>query len=722
MSARPTVLNSVDQMTNLPAQNQAILEQAMLVRDMFDDSPHGMFRTTRTGQYLNANKALANLYGYESPKALYQALTSINFQLYVDPGRRAEFIRLVAEHGHVTDFEAQIYRADGSAIWICEVAREVRNKNGEFLYYEGTVIDITVRKEAEQALMRSVNRERLQKGHFETALDNMSQGLCLFGPDGGLIVANRRFVEMYRLPPDRLVPGMSLPAIRAMIRSITGDPPAKRSDLCPHGTALSDVELTALIARRQSAAFTQELANGTIITIAHEPTLDGGFVDTFTDVTEQRLAEARLTYAATHDALTGLPNRTRFHEQLNEALQQAGPGKLCAVLYLDLDQFKMVNDTLGHPVGDGLLKFVADHLQKLTRKGDTVARLGGDEFAIILPGIKDVNDTTHLVDRLLVDLTGPHHIDKHRILSSVSIGIALAPNDGLDADHLLKCADIALYRAKALGRNRACYFELGMDALMRERRDLEQELSVAAAQGEFELHYQPQVDLNRDVIVGFEALLRWRSPRRGLVEPADFIALAEETGLIVSIGAWVLETACREATTWPDNIRVAVNISARQFVNHDLVGTVCTALDGSGLPANRLELEITETVMISDDTRVVATLHALKKLGVTVAMDDFGVGYSSLSYLRRFPFDRIKIDRSFVKGIGHGSDDIAIIRAVISLCGSLGVAATVEGVETADQLALLRAERCHEVQGYLISRPQSAVDTARLIGKSPIRP
>ncbi len=691
----------------------------MLAQDMFENSPHGMFRTTQKGEYIVANKALAYLYGYGSPERLYEALTAINLQLYVDSGRRTEFTRLVAEHGCVKDFEAQIYRADGLVIWISEVAREVRAQNGDFLYYEGSVIDITARKEAELALTHSLERERLQKEHFETALDNMSQGLCLFGPGGGLIVGNRRFTEMYRLPLDFLIPGMTLSAIMDMISSAPSNQPSQQNNLDPNERALIGAKLAVLIDRRQSAVFTQELADGRIITIAHEPTSDGGFVDTFTDVTEQRLAEARLAHAAAHDALTGLPNRTHFHKRLCEALYQAERGKPCAVLYLDLDQFKAINDSLGHPGGDDLLKIVASHLQKLTRKHDTVARLGGDEFAIIQTGIEATKDTKVLVDRLLLDLAGPHDVDKHRILTSISIGIAIAPDDGLNADHLLRCADIALYRAKALGRNRACYFEPSMDALMRERRDLEQELSVALTQGEFELYYQPQFDLDRDIIVGFEALLRWRSPRRGLVGPEDFIPLAEETGLIVAIGAWVLETACQEAVTWPKGIRVAVNISAVQFLNHDLVATVRAALDMSGLPAKRLEVEITESVMISDDVRVVATLQALKSLGVTVAMDDFGVGYSSLSYLRRFPFDRIKIDRSFVKGIGNESESIAIIRAMISLCGSIGITATVEGVETPEQLALLRAEHCPEVQGYLISQPQSAVEIARLIEATP---
>lgn len=724
-------MTMVNAMLRQSVPNEAALAKMLLAQDTFDNSSHGMFRTTKTGQYIKANKALAELYGYESPQALYEALTSIHMQLYVDRCRRDDFTRRIAEHGHVADFEAQIYRADGSIIWICEVAREVLDKNGEFLYYEGSVIDITARKNAEQALLLSVERERVQKRHFEVALENMTQGLCLFGPDARLIVGNHRVAEIFGLPTDFLVPGMTLKEIfdgtsKKIIDwldspdgGFTGQSASGEGlDTVPNNEALH-AELATLIAGQQSAVRTHELGNGKIITIAHEPTADGGFVHTFTDVTAQRLAETRLVYAASHDALTGLPNRMRFHEQLRDALQQAARGNSCAVLYLDLDQFKLVNDTLGHPIGDGLLKFVANRLKSITRKCDTVARLGGDEFAIIQTDIKNVNDTNHLVDRLLQELAVPHEIDGHNIMSSVSIGIAMVPADGLDADHLLKCADIALYRAKALGRNRCCYFEPGMDALMRERREMEQELSGAITAGEFELHYQPQVDVDRDTVVGFEALLRWRSPRRGLVAPLDFIPLAEETGLIVPIGAWVLQAACREAATWPGDIRVAVNISAVQLAKDDLVKTVRAALHGSGLPAHRLELEITESVMICEDTRVVTTLQALKQLGVTIAMDDFGIGYSSLSYLRRFSFDRIKIDRSFVNGLGSHADGMPIIRAIISLCHGLGITATAEGVETADQLALLRAEHCPEVQGYLISRPQPASEIRRLIGVLP---
>ncbi len=618
------------------------------------------------------------------------------------------------QHDHVDNFGAQIYLADRTIVRIAEAVREVHDQNGEFVCYEGSVVDSTARKHAEQALMSAVEHEQLQKHQFETALDCMSQGLCLFGADGRLIVGNRRFAEIYQIPPERLLPGTPLPAIMALL-SAAGHPP-RVAQWNSTNNDVADVDIATVIARRQRAVFSQELYNDRVITIALEQTADGGFVATFTDVTEQRLAETRLAFSASHDLLTGLPNRLRFYERLRESLDQTGRGRSCAVLYLDLDHFKAVNDTLGQSVGDSLLKFVAARLRGLVRKSDTIARVGGDEFAILQSDIGSAKDTTYLADRLLFDLAGPHQINSHTIQASVSIGIALVPEDGRDADQLIKSAEIALYRAKALGRNRYTYYEPSMDARMRKRHELKQELSVALQAGEFELHYQPQLDLSRGVVVGFEALLRWRSPTRGLVSPADFIPLAEETGLIVPIGAWVVEAACREAASWSEDIRVAVNVSAIQLADPHLIEMVKHALAISQLPAQRLELEITETVMIADDMRVVATLQALKALGITIAMDDFGAGYSSLSYLLRFPFDRIKIDRSFINEIENVSHSIAIIRAVIGLCENLGITTTAEGVETAQQLSLLRAEHCNEVQGYLISRPHPSAEIPRLIG------
>jgi diguanylate cyclase (GGDEF)-like protein len=412
-----------------------------------------------------------------------------------------------------------------------------------------------------------------------------------------------------------------------------------------------------------------------------------------------------IVHLAHHDALTKLPNRVLFHECLEQALGHARRGRLLALHFLDLDQFKAVNDTLGHPVGDRLLQAVTMRLQSCLRETDTFARLGGDEFAILETTIELPLDATRLAERIIRALANPFEVDGHHIVIGVSIGIAFAPQDGLDADNLLKCADLALYRAKSDGRGVYRLFHAEMDAQMQVRRAIELDLQHALPAGQLELFYQPLIDLESRQIAGFEALLRWRHPTKGLVSPAEFIPIAEETGLIVPIGEWVLRQACAAAADWPDKLKVAVNLSAVQFRSRNLMADVVAALSESGLAASRLELEITETVMLHDTDSILATLRQFQELGIHIAMDDFGTGYSSLSYLRRFPFDRIKIDQSFVRELDKQPGCMAIVRAVASLGKDLGIAITAEGVETPQQLDTLEKEGCTEIQGYLFSRP-----------------
>ncbi len=550
--------------------------------------------------------------------------------------------------------------------------------------------------------------EREQSERFEAALGNMSQGLCMFGADGGLIVTNQRFHDMFEMLAGSVASGLP------MIDVLNSSPLLRRVS----GTSdMAMDELLSLASRRDSAVLTHELGNGRTVTITHEPMPGGGFVDTFTDVTEQRLAEARIAHMALHDPLTDLPNRLLFRQRLETALHRVERGEECAVLCLDLDQFKGVNDTLGHPVGDALLKAVTERLRGIVRHTDTVARLGGDEFAIVQNSFNQREETAALANRLRRELSAPYEIAGHQVVIGVSIGIALAPGDGADPDRLLKSADIALYQAKSDGRDRYRYFEPEMDALMQARRQLELDLRKAIVENEFALYFQPLVNLKSESISGFEALLRWHHPSRGLIQPSEFIPLAEEIGLIVQIGEWVVNEACRQAQSWPEMLKVAVNISPIQFRNRDLVRTVTRALRGSGIDPGRVEIEITESVMIHDFDAALSMLHQLKALGVSISMDDFGTGYSSLSYLRSFPFDKIKIDKSFVRGLGDKSDCIAIIRAVTGMCDSLGITTTAEGVETAGQLSLLRAERCTEVQGFVITEPLPANEVPALISE-----
>jgi diguanylate cyclase (GGDEF)-like protein len=424
----------------------------------------------------------------------------------------------------------------------------------------------------------------------------------------------------------------------------------------------------------------------------------------------------QIAQLAHYDALTELPNRVLFQKHLVEALsRRARAGDQLAVHFIDLDRFKTVNDTLGHPLGDALLRVAAERLRGCVREGDTVARLGGDEFAVVQTGLTDMSGATRLAERVVEAMAAPFDIQGHQVMIGASVGVSAAPSDGDDADELLKKADMALYRAKADGRGAFHFFERAMDEQLQARRALELDLRRALAAGEFQLYYQPLYNLGDDRVTGCEALLRWNHPERGMVSPADFIPLAEEIGLIVQLGEWVLREACAEAARWPDHVRLAVNLSPAQFRDRGLVRTVISALAVSGLPAERLELEITESVLLQDNAANMSMLHDLKALGVRISMDDFGTGYSSLSYLRSFPFDKIKIDQTFVRDILEDSDALAIIKAVLDLGSSLGIVTTAEGVETVEQLNALRDQGCAEIQGYFISRPAPASEIARML-------
>jgi diguanylate cyclase (GGDEF)-like protein/PAS domain S-box-containing protein len=433
------------------------------------------------------------------------------------------------------------------------------------------------------------------------------------------------------------------------------------------------------------------------------------------DVTERKQSEARIARLAHYDALTGLPNRVFFREQLDQALKRVRRGEKLAVLFLDLDKFKGVNDTLGHQGGDELLKTVAGRLQGCVRDTDIVARLGGDEFAIVQTDVTGASDVTDLAERIHGVLRQFCELEGNRFSMDASIGIAMAPADGTEADLLLKNADLAMYGAKADGRGTYRFFEAEMDAHMKARRAMEFDLRQAIMCGEFELYYQPLVNIRDRKVAGCEALMRWRHPKRGMVSPTEFIPVAEDAGIVNQLGEWALRTACAEAVTWRDDIIVTVNVSSVQFKNDSLVQLVISALAETGLPAERLELEITESVLLHDNEATLRILHQLKKLGVRISMDDFGTGYSSLNYLRKFPFDKVKIDRSFIEHITGDASSLAIVQAVISIAKSRNIATTAEGVETKEQLDLLRALGCTEMQGFLFSKAKPAAELASLL-------
>ena len=556
--------------------------------------------------------------------------------------------------------------------------------------------DITLSKQQEASL-------RQTNWRLDAALDNMSQGLCLFDAEHRLEVVNRRFFEIFKLPRNAIKPGST-------VREILEVSVASQDH---NGKTVDELleELTDSLRRDAKGTHFYELKAGRVIACTFNTTSDGGWVATYEDVTERHEAEAKIMHMARHDALTNLPNRLLFREKMEQTLKR---GENLAVLFIDLDRFKSVNDTLGHPVGDALLCAVTKRLQMAVRGADTVARLGGDEFAIIQAGARPT-DATELAGRIIESISRSFDVLGHQVVIGASLGIAMAPTDGAEPDQLLRNADMALYRAKAEGRGTYHFFQPEMDAQMQARRSLELDLRKALAAGEFELYYQPLIDLASDKVSGFEALVRWNHPERGLVGPDDFIPVAEEIGLIVPIGEWVLKQACRDAATWPGKLTVAVNLSAVQFRHPSLALTVVSALGASGLAAARLELEITETVLLQDNRAVLDVLHQIRELGVRISMDDFGTGYSSLSYLRSFPFDKIKIDRSFIRELGKENDCVAIIRAVTRLGRSLGMITTAEGVETEEQLRFLRDHACDEMQGYYFSKPVPAHEFERLV-------
>jgi diguanylate cyclase (GGDEF)-like protein len=572
--------------------------------------------------------------------------------------------------------------------------------------------DVSERERQIEALRRRDEELRTQNLRFDAALDNMSHGITMYDGDERLTVVNRRYYDLTGTTPELVRPGMTYrDIILAFVQA--GYFPAHRVEEVYQARR-------AQVLAGAAVRHLDRLSSGVILASRHQMLPAGGWVSVFEDVTDLQKAEARITHMAHHDALTGLPNRVLFRQRLEEALARSRRGETCAVLCLDLDHFKAVNDTLGHPIGDALLRSATERLRSELRETDTVARLGGDEFAVIQTSLEHPVDVTALAERLVRLLSAPYEVEGHQIIVGVSIGIALMPGDGDDPDMLLKNADLALYTAKARGRASYRFFEPEMDAQMQARRLLEMDLRRALAEEEFELHYQPLMDITTGQPIGFEALVRWRHPARGLVPPSDFIPLAEDIGLIVPLGEWVLRHACAEAAGWPGSLKVAVNLSAAQFRAPGLADMVLGVLHETGLGAERLELEITETLLLQESEDTLATLHRLRDLGVSIAMDDFGTGYSSLSTLRRFPFTRVKIDRSFVVDVGRSGDTSgAIVRAVANLCAALGMAITVEGVETDTQLAWLAAEGFVNAQGYLFGRPMPVSDLRRLLDRLP---
>ena len=540
----------------------------------------------------------------------------------------------------------------------------------------------------------------LEKERFVTAVNNMTQGLLLFDAAGHLVMYNERYLDMFEGSRNVVKPGCTL---RDLVQH--------RKDT---GTFHGDVDAYC-------TGFMKEFERGApgkilietgrrTIEMRYQPLSQGGWVTTAEDITERQRYEERISHMAHYDSLTNLPNRALFREHLERSLTAMKAGEHLAVLYIDIDEFKGVNDSLGHPVGDELLKSIAARLSSCAGPQDFVARLGGDEFAVYRPGAGNRDDVLPLVRKIHDAIRRPAECLGHHVIVDASIGIALASSEMRDLDQLVKNADLALYEAKSGGRRTYRFFEPAMEERANARRTGEIELRKAIRQGELEVHYQPIVDFKTDTAVGCEALIRWRHPERGMISPAHFIPVAEDTGLINEIGEWVLRSACATAATWPAHATIAVNVSPVQFREPGFALKVVGALAASGLAANRLELEVTETVLINDDETTLAALNELRTLGVRIALDDFGTGYSSLSHLQRFPFDKIKIDRSFVRNVAWSKDSVAIVRAVVDIAGVRSITTTAEGVETVEQKEALRTLGCGQMQGYLFSAARPAAE------------
>ena len=679
---------------------EALLAAEQKFRAIFENAVIGMYQSTPTGQYLRANQALADIFGYPNPAALLTSIKNIG-ELYRDPDERRRINADLERTGRVTGREVELRRRDGNDIWVSLSARVVRNPDGSVAYYEGSLQDITARKRAETALQRSEQRYRLLVGHAQVGV--------FINENGYYTYVNRAFADMLGYTEAELT-GMSYRDIFPPEELAAADDRFQRRQ---RGEEVANDYESELIQKDRK----------TRINVTHSI----GIIDqddrrlmigTVRDVTEQRRFENQLRHNATHDPLTGLPNRTLFIERLAKAMERSRPKGApgYAVLFIDLDSFKVVNDSLGHAAGDELLVQVAQRLKKCLGPWDILARHGGDEFTVLVGQTSDAEDAVQVAEQILTELVHPVRLGDNEIYTNASIGIAPGHADYATTEELLRDADTAMYRAKAAGKASYVVFDHDMYARARARLRVETELRQALDNRELRVHYQPLVSVTHGRLLGFEALMRWQHPVRGLLGPDEFLGVAEETGLILPMGWWLLEEACRQLYSWRTRhpqareLTVAVNLAHKQFMYAGLPQRVNSALLESGLPASGLHLEITETVFLENPKAAEHSLRRLRNLGVALHLDDFGTGFSSLSYLAALPLDTLKIDRSFVMDMEQNAKHAAIVRTIIDLARELGMNTVAEGVETRQQLHILDSLGCRAAQGKLFS---SALDAQK---------
>ncbi len=675
----------------LMRQTRKVAEKTHTLELTLDNTAHGLVMVDSEMRLTVCNKRYAEIYGLtaEQTKPGTPLRTILEARLVngngpLDPHDFIE--RRLEEASRTVPFHTVNRLRDGRIIAVTH--QPIPGKGAVAIHQ-----DVTAEKRIEASLIAKSEELVRANMRFDAALNNMSQGLCMFDASLRIVVANNRFSQIYGLTPDQVKPGTTLRQILEF-RMARGD-----------YAGLSPEEF--LRKGFYESAELQTLANGRVVSVLRHWLPDGGILTTHEDITDRRQSEAKIAFMAHHDLLTGLANRSYFMEKVDEAgARLRRRSEPFAVFMLDLDRFKDVNDSLGHPAGDALLKEMAQRLKSALRETEVLARLGGDEFAILQSGEENQRDEAIALAARIIDIVAtPFDLDGRKVGVGTSIGIALAPQDGIEPDELLKKADLALYRTKSEGRNGFNFFHGDMTAEADARHELENEMREALLRGEFELHYQPIFDAETRGSRGAEALVRWRHPRQGLVAPDRFIALAEDTGLIVQLGEWILQKACADAVSWPDNIKVAINLSSVQFRKGDLFDIILCALVDSGLPPERLEVEITESVLLENEASHRLVLQQLKNIGVSIVLDDFGTGYSSLGYLTAFPVDKIKIDKSFTHGLIDRAECAAVIASVLTLARGLDIATTAEGVETEEQYDMLRAAGVTLVQGYLFASP-----------------